>query len=239
MKTSSILIICLISCFVNASEDVKSKTASAINYNNGTGGIYFESQDEGIKVDDSRIKFYLNEASTKINNGYRSEVAIFDRFELGSKVKYIFTLTVNKISQKTITQDNSWFIVAQWHDQPNKELGETWSSFPKRPPPLSFGIDYKKGYKLYFKSEKNYIDMDIRLGSTIFCAVEIEWIFSKDGAISGKCRTGIDNMKFSFKDRTMHNRYYHYFKFGIYNGPTVKGKNEVTFKNLNINPIEV
>jgi hypothetical protein len=36
---------------------------------------------------------------------------------------------------------NRWWVMGQWHDQPDRTQGETWPDFPGRSPPVAFNND--------------------------------------------------------------------------------------------------
>lgn len=187
--------------------------------------------EETIFAEDSSIQFSIKSKQKKMFSGVRSELSVNYPFETKQRVSYRFDILVpnNFISD----DDNRWYILAQWHDQPNPKLGETWKDFPGRSP-----ITY-----LYTEKINRNFGIGIRYGDSAhwfpieydqWYTLEFDFLWSDDE--DGQLKFTVDESDpILFKGKNMHNKYQHYLKIGMYRHPKIQSSNNIKFRALFIN----
>lgn len=185
------------------------------------------------KIEDT-IEFRSNNSLEKIYNGYRSEVTVNYPYKIGDTVEYKFEIKMP--SNFTAGKDKrKWIILAQWHDQPNKALGETWNKFPARSPPVSLQAREDNGKLLLF--------IDYPGNKSFFFSIPYdEWVsmsflFNWSPANLGSLKFQTGNIGYIFDGKNMWNNYHHYLKFGIYRSPTVTHDLNLFFRKISINTL--
>jgi hypothetical protein len=209
--------------FSTYSEQVHSRCYKS-NYTDELKGIistnienyHFECDNDAVVIRPEGILFTLKENESYINNGERAELNVDFPFDIDDTVEYEFEFEL--VPSKTY--DNGWkgrwVIIAQWHDLPDVEHGESWKSYKKNPPTISYYLKYDNGLYLGLKTLHNNITFPVKSRSYVVCKNRIHWLPVDDGTIDGYCI--IDGFKYSFgfSDKIMNNNLYHYFKFGLY-----------------------
>jgi len=87
---------------------------------------------------DEHLGLHLFAGQKKLNGGIRAEISIDYPHQPGDTVHYAWRFMVPKGFQSDAPQ-NRWWIIGQWHDQPNRDRGENWDGFPSRSPPVLLG----------------------------------------------------------------------------------------------------
>lgn len=193
-----------------------------------------------ISLSEGFATFKLNDENVKIHNGVRSELVIDYPFREGETVEYVWSA---KFPSGTLpgSGPKDWWLVAQWHDQPDVRAGETWSQLKKVPPPISVYVEKRSGslgvglagiggQKLSWQA----IPPDTWLTFT----VQIMWSLGHAGRVTMQISsdaTVIASMEHS--GRNMHNSYQHYFKVGQYRAPWIKTTSMVQVREVNISTV--
>jgi hypothetical protein len=186
-----------------------------------------------ILLADGYASFVLNEQNEKINNGTRSEISIDYPFVEGDTVEYRWSIM---IPAKEAPGDNvhQWWSIAQWHDQPNRKLGETWASYKGQSPPVfiyaksrngtvGIGLEDTLGKNISWAPVPTDVWLDLR--------VLVHWSTSSNGSVI----FSVDNhpeFDFASNGRNMLNSYQHYFKAGQYRDPTIHKYSVINIKNV-------
>ncbi|MCE0493300.1 heparin lyase I family protein [Vibrio salinus] len=224
-----------LSVYADCSDEVKaSKVKDALSFNQSYSDIYIESQKRAINIGDNSVRIVLNGDNSYIFNGERSEIDFNTSYDVGDTVEYDFDLALMDSSGYYQAWDGDWVIIAQWHDQPNPNKGETWSTFGKHSPPLSYQLRYDNGLKLVLHSENQEHVFDVNPGSEVQCNNTIHWLYESEGSVKGSCTIDGTVHKFSFSDQIMLNDYFHYFKMGIYRDKTIDTNMGVELRSLTI-----
>lgn len=173
----------------------------------------------------------------KLNGGIRAEVSVNYPYQPGDTVRYAWRFMVPKGFQSDAPK-NRWWIIGQWHDQPNKNRGETWEGFPSRSPPVLLGLGELENKLvtgvLYgpCQSQKS-APVLIVPGQWHSVALEIHWSQKADG----KATFFFDDMvrpATVLNGPNMHNDYPHYLKLGMYRHPEITTDNWIYLDDLTI-----
>lgn len=201
------------------------------------------------KSESSHAIFHVKKDQTLVNYGKRSELAINYLFSEGDTVEYSWSFMLPK--DFAIDTQNRWQIIGQWHDQPNKEIGETWNTYKGYNPPLSFQIKKNKNepLKIYLTSVDvrpfiadplngkkiftQYYVGDIILGKWYHIKVKVKW----QNNDSGITWVDYDNSGYKqiYAGINMNNNYSHYLKLGLYRDPSIELDQFIYIKNITIN----
>lgn len=198
--------------------------------------------DDSIRaLEDSGVAISVFAGQPKLNNGIRAEVAIDYPFEEGSTVSYRWEVRIPTGFAHDEAAGNRWWVMGQWHDQPNPDRGETWDGFPPRSPPVAYYFGATGGeYGLvlhYGTGGDDHVGIEdlIRLPADTWVRLEtrITWSTESSGRVqvfvNGEASARID-----VSAANMHNDYQHYLKLGQYRHPDIATDNSVHFRNLRI-----
>ena len=89
-------------------------------------------------------KFTVREGDF-VSNGNRAELTHDNGDRAGSEVWYAWSFLVPEEFPDTEWKPKLWQALGQWHDQPDKALGETWQTMPGRSPSIAIYYTSKKG----------------------------------------------------------------------------------------------
>lgn len=177
--------------------------------------------------------FTLNEVNAKVHNGVRSEIAINYPFNEGDTVEYAWSVRLPSDSAPGGNADQ-WWLIAQWHDQPDLNLGETWASFKGQPPPLAIYVERKDGVLGIGLSSIQGKKLDwapVQTDLWLNIKARITWSTGDNGRAQVTI-SGDKTIVFEHSGRNMLNAYQHYFKAGQYRAPWVQTKTTVQIKNV-------
>ena len=191
----------------------------------------------GNEIGREYIKLRMLPTQARVNRGNRAELSINFPYEIGDKVIYEWDMRIPKYSQ-TDAPLNRWWILGQWHDQPDVNQGENWNGFPDRSPTIALGYGVKDGRDVlslsYGAPDLKPIDiMPIKRNQWYHIRAVIEWAANDTGSIL----VFVDNMDTPFANatgRNMHNAYQHYIKLGMYRHPEIQITSEIHIDNVRI-----
>lgn len=188
---------------------------------------------ENIYLEKDFARFILNEQNVMLNNGIRSEVAINYPFVEGDTVEYRWSI---KLPAKNAPGGSAkeWWLIAQWHDQPDPRRGETWEYFKAQNPPVAIYIerhDGKVGLGLSGIRGKKISWAPAPTDDWLNLRVQIHWSTFNNGSVNLSV-DGHPELDSKFVGRNMLNSYQHYFKAGQYRAPTINKHAEIYIKNV-------
>lgn len=186
-----------------------------------------------ILLGENHAGFVLNDFNIQIHNGIRSEIAIDYPFVEGDVIEYRWSVMLPSNGAPG-AESYRWWLIAQWHDQPDPRLGETWAGFKAQSPPVSvfverrngilgIGLNSLRGQKGQWTPVPTDMWMKIR--------VMIHWSQGRDGYV----RLTVDDhpeIVLSATGKNMLNGYRHYFKGGQYRDPLIRQQAVVYMKNI-------
>lgn len=206
----------------------------AINFNRSVSEINYEVDEHSFGLTEEGALFFLEADRTFIYGGERSELAFFSPYQIGDTVTYNFTFQLRKSSAFSVGWSCGWVLFAQWHDQPVKNRGETWATFPKNSPPFSYQLFFEDGLRVGIVARNSQFMFPVELEMPVSCSTTVTWQYPEDGNVKGFCTQGDNTYAFEFNDVVMLNDYYHYFKFGLYRKRTINDFMAIELIKLNI-----
>lgn len=174
---------------------------------------------------------------TKRNGGIRAEVSVDFPFTAGDTVHYAWKCMVPD-GFKSDAPRNRWCIIAQWHDQPDKTRGETWSGYPSRSPPVLLGLGEVNG-RIGFGFEygpdhaQKKGPFFLQPGKWHALALTIRWSQNADG----RAALFLDDMAkpiATVEGPNMHNAFQHFLKLGMYRHPEIATDNWIYLDDVRI-----
>lgn len=186
-----------------------------------------------INLAEGYAGFVLNEQNEKVNNGVRSEIAINYPFVEGETVEYRWSILVPKDSALG-GDDRQWWLIAQWHDQPNYSAGQTWATYKGQPPPVAIHTENRNGIigiGLAGIQGKKLSWAPVPMDEWLNLKVVIHWSTKEDGSVNLSVE-GHPELTFVSSGRNMLNSYQHYFKAGQYRAPSVNKYSVINIKNI-------
>ncbi len=190
-----------------------------------------------VTVHDNYVSLHLFHGQELLFNGVRSEVVVDLPFEEHDTVVYQWEVMIPSGFQHD-APENRWWNVAQWHDQPDLRLGETWADLPARSPVISLHLKFYDG-RYYFAPRYMHVEppmedlIEIQPGEWIKLRFEIRWSQGDDGYLN--ILVNDDQLPHvHYTGPNMHNGYQHYFKIGMYRHPEIATDNTINLRELHI-----
>lgn len=186
---------------------------------------------------DTHLGLHVFPGQKKLNGGIRAEVSVDYPHKQGETVRYAWKFLVPKgfISD---APKNRWWIIGQWHDQPDTNRGESWDGFASKSPPVLLGLGELQGrlgiginYGLDQSQKQGPIF--IEPGQWHSIVVEIHWSQKSDG----KATFFLDDLTMpvaTVDGPNMHNDFQHFLKLGMYRHPEIKSDNWIYIDDLKI-----
>lgn len=190
-----------------------------------------------VEAENPYIGLRLYPGLPMVNSGERTEISFDYPFEQGDTIVYKWRIMF-KDDFSMAEESKRWWLISQWHDQPDIRKNESWEDFPAHSPPiaLSYGIlngEEKLGFHYGVDSLDRVGMIPLIRDQWIDIRVEIHWSEGQDGSAAFY----LDNASvplFSAEGANMYNDYQHYFKIGQYRHPDFDTDNTVYFDNIRI-----
>jgi len=227
--------------FANCNEISNKKIATALNATDLIPWMSLEAAEcRSITLEHDSAAFRLDAQTQKIHNGIRAEVLVNYPFVEGDEITYTVDIKLPQDFQGD-TPQNRWWIIAQWHDQPDLRLNETWENFPKRSPPVSIYVEEQNGKvgiglevrdkEKNGRRQKSWFALP--LGEWLTLKTTMHWSTEQDGWVDFSVA---NHPEFNRKivGSNMHNSFGHYLKMGQYRHPEIKQSNTIYLRNLSI-----
>jgi hypothetical protein len=186
-----------------------------------------------IHVGGGYAGFVLDEVNVKLHEGVRSEISIDYPFVEGDTIEYRWSILVP--SQGAPGGDaHQWWLIAQWHDQPDFRVGETWATLKAQPPPVAIFIESRNGVPgigLYGLPGKKISWSPVPTDVWLDLGVVVHWSTASGGSV----RFFIDGhpeFDVTATGRNMLNGYRHYFKVGQYRAPWIRQLSVLYVRNV-------
>jgi hypothetical protein len=184
--------------------------------------------------------FVLDEKNTYLNKGIRSEISIDFPFVEGETIEYRWSIMVP--SKNSPGGDSKqWWVIAQWHDQPDPRLGQTWATFKAQSPPVAIyierrngkvglGLQGMRGKKISWSSIPTDVWLDLN--------TSIHWSRGRFGYVNFSVK-GHPELDAISTGPNMLNGYQHYFKAGQYRAPTANQRSVIYIKNIHFRKLQI
>ena len=173
----------------------------------------------------------------KLHGGIRAEISVDYPHKQGDTLRYEWRFMVPK-GFVSDAPKNRWWIIGQWHDQPDSSRGETWEIFTSKSPPVLLGLGElqgKLGIGIAYGPDQSqkHGPLFIEAGRWHRLAVEIRWSQKADG----KATFYLDDMSTPVATAigpNMHNDFQHFLKLGMYRHPDIDTDNWIYVDDLKI-----
>lgn len=177
-----------------------------------------------------------------VNGGVRAEASIDYPYAEGRTVRYAwsFALPADFADDRGA---NRWWLLADWHDQPDPRLGQTWAGYPSRSPPVALGYGVgPDGSDLIALTYGAPSPVTVGLagfsrGQWHRLRADIKWSRGPDGRVDIYL-DGDTTPVLSARGPNMHNAYQHYLKLGGYRQPDIPGRARVFVRDLAISTLD-
>ncbi len=174
------------------------------------------------------------------NGGVRAEIAIDYPFKEGDTLLYSWQIRIPENFQSDAPK-NRWWIVANWHDQPDVFKGETWKTYVTKSAPIIFGYGNINGKDLFgftYGTQRTPIGT-IPVTRNVWHTITVEITWSQTA--NGKAKVYFDHPStpvFSVTGPNMLNGYQHFLKTGSYRHPDIVADSTINMRNLTIKKIQ-
>jgi hypothetical protein len=160
------------------------------------------------------------------NGGVRAEVSVDYPYREGDTVRYNWRLML-PTDFPSDAPTNRWWLMAQWHDQPDRTRGETWAGYPRHSPSVGLGYGQINGQDelslLYGAPDPAPAGL-IPISRGVWHALSVEITWSR-GA-NGRAKVFLDGGKTPVREASgpnMYNGFQQYMKLGMYRHPDIRG----------------
>jgi hypothetical protein len=187
------------------------------------------------------LEFRLVPGQAKKNNGIRAEISVDYPYKVGDVVRYKWKMRLPE-DFKADDPQNRWWVMGQWHDQPDRTKGENWQGFPAHSPPVSFNYVRKDG-KDYLSllvgspKMKSVGLVPITRDAWHSLDVVIKWSNGSEGKVS-MFFDGSKDPVVAGNGPNMHNGYQHYLKLGMYRHPEIRTENRLAIRDVSIEKLK-
>jgi len=175
----------------------------------------------------------------QVNGGTRAEIAVDYPFAEGDTVRYAwrFRLSAGTASD---APKNRWWLLGQWHVQPDKRAGETaWGAQHALSPPVMLGygvLDGRDVLALTYGVEPKPVLPAISFDRGVWNRITAEITWSRGAA--GQAKILLNGTQVAAASGpNMQNAYQHYLKFGQYRHPGIAGESWIDLAELEIRTI--
>lgn len=182
----------------------------------------------GQAEDQRWLALGVRPGQAKVNRGIRAELSVDAPFIPGEILTYAWRFRL--AAPFPADSANRWWLIAQWHDQPDPRLGETWADFPGRSPPVLIGIGeidgvihagLRVGPTTAGQDQQAAGDVVIDRDRWYSASLSVRWSQGADGWV----RLVIDDEEVaSVTGPNLNNAYQHYWKLGMYRHPDIDGE---------------
>ena len=177
----------------------------------------------------------------KVSGGIRAEVSVDYPFQQGDVIRYSwrFMIPADFVSD---APRNRWWVIGQWHDQPNVTLGEDRDNFESRSPPVLLGLGELNGSLAIALNygpthgdhkQRSFGPVFLERGKWHRITTEIRWSEESEGEVRVFLNEKVDPVM-SATGPNMNNDYQHYLKLGMYRHPEIATDNWIYIDNINI-----
>ncbi len=268
----------IFSCKSNYSADCPARDLQSLNFGFETNLNEWEALGGKIEIPDlvnfdmstdiafsglRSAKFTVTPDSY-VNSGVRSELSFDQQIEEEDETFYEYSIFIpdNYIDVDSVKASDgtpNWQVMGQWHEQPDKCIGQTWDDISGNSPPIALYYNYLSttdnvysnllkdpNFLTIYGLDPNWNNVStfslvyggktiaiakINKGEWLRVKFHIKWSRSDVGFI----QAWINNANFTngkVSGKNMLNNASHYFKFGLYRNPTIPFTNSIYYDDL-------
>lgn len=192
-------------------------------------------------ADGAHLGLRIYPGQPKTHGGIRAEVSLDYPFQPEDTVRYTWKFRLPKDFESDAPQ-NRWWVIGQWHDQPDRTKDETWETQPSYSPPISIGIAEIENrlaiglsYGTTLGNHKQAVSdpIPIQRGDWYTAQADIRWSQTENGSIELSL-VEIPESATLMKGPNMNNAYQHYLKVGMYRHPGIQSENWIHIDQINV-----
>lgn len=191
--------------------------------------------------DARHLGLHIIPGQKRVSNGIRAELSVNYPCKPGDTVRYAWRCRL-PADFTTDAPKNRWWVIGQWHDQPDRSRGESWSNFPASSPPVALGLGERDGHPCIALSygptngkgprkTAGPVRFERDIWHTI--AVVIHWSRGPDGTAVVYLDDPAQPV-LTAAGPNMNNDIQHYLKLGMYRHPDIATDNWIYLDDLTI-----
>lgn len=198
----------------------------------------------GSTIEGTHLDLMLFPDQEKKNSGIRSEISIDYPYHEGDTIEYSWQFKIPADFENDYPS-NRWWILADWHDQPDPTLGETWDAYDSSSTPIIFGYGFDNETDLLSLSTGSRNSPEgivfrglVPISREIWHDIRMVVTWSQEA--DGRVTVYFDNEpepSFDVRGENMVNGYQHYMKVGQYRHPEIKATSKISLRNIQIKTI--
>lgn len=183
-------------------------------------------------------------AGDRVSRGARAEIFHDNGDRAGSQGWYAWSFFIPEDFTDTPWKPRLWQCLGQWHDQPDRERGETWDNFPGHSPSIALYYTFKAGVpaiEMWYgaKEQQDIVAVaPIAKGRWNDVIFHINWSPKEDGFaqawLNGQPLTAREGQAQAVRGANMWNQAPHYLKIGLYRNSEITTENSVYFDEVRI-----
>ncbi len=160
------------------------------------------------------------------NGGVRAELSVDYPYREGDTVRYSWRMMLPS-NFPSDAPSNRWWLVAQWHDQPDRTRGETWAGYPGHSPSVGLGYGQIAGQdqlSLQYGAPNPSAAGLIPISRGVWQSIRVEITWSRGP--SGRVKVFLNDGSVPVREANgpnMYNSFQHYMKVGMYRHPDIPG----------------
>lgn len=178
------------------------------------------------------VEFRILPSQPLKNNGIRAEIAVDYPYVAHDTIEYTWDMKL--VDPFPTDAQNRWWLIAQWHDQPDRNLNQTWDNFPSHSPPISLGFGQTNGSRAialtYGTVQGPAGHFPVSTEQWYSFSAKITWSQDNTGSITLTVSPG--NVSITTNGPNMYNAFQHYFKTGMYRNKDIASENRVRIRNI-------
>ncbi|QDV27038.1 hypothetical protein Q31a_54190 [Aureliella helgolandensis] len=177
----------------------------------------------------------------KLHGGIRAEVSVDFPFSEHDSISYSWRFKFDETFVSD-TPENRWWVIGQWHDQPDANQSETWENFRSHSPPVSLGIGEVDGtlaLALTHGPTRDGLEqistepVPIERGVWYKIETRIHWSQISNGRVE-VLLNDFPEASLIGSGPNMNNAYRHYLKVGMYRHPEIESENQIYIDDLSV-----
>lgn len=178
--------------------------------------------------------------------GIRSEISIDYPYIPWDTIEYSwkFFMPEDFVSDTPL---NRWWVLADWHDQPDRTKNQTWDDYPGNSAPIIIGYGNKDNTDMLSLStwiantekgiEPRWL-IPFEKGKWNSMRLVIHWSEGEDGIVELYFNDS-NNPTIQTKGPNMLNSFQHYFKVGQYRHPEISTENHIFLRDISIKKLSI
>jgi hypothetical protein len=194
---------------------------------------------DNLQILQDALEVRLFPGQPLLHNGIRAQVGVNFPYSEGDTVRYEWQLRFPEDFQPDT--ENRWWIIAEWHDQPDVSKGETWETFPVRSAIIMFTFAELEGQQVlgvhYGEGQPLIGTIPIALGEWMRFSSVIRWSQGEDGWMEVYLENE-ETPRYTASGVNMYNAMPHYFLVGLYRHREIAIESRLQIRGIRIAQVE-